>query len=97
MYLQCMEKSGYINSRVVLGDGSFATVFKGYDKSTGESVAIKQPKNVRQGQVLRKEIDILKKLPKHPNIIQVLDRMLFTLFCCLIAFIVFYNAFSILL
>ena len=70
-----MENSGYTNSLVTLGEGAFSIVYKGYDKKTGESVAIKMPKKKgKKGKIhFDKEMNVLKQLPKHLNIIQVLD------------------------
>ena len=66
-------KATYTNSLVLLGEGSFNKVYKGYNADTGESVAIKKPKNSKANVELQKEIRNLTSLPPHENVIKVLD------------------------
>jgi calcium-dependent protein kinase len=58
----------------VLGTGSFGTVRKCQDRTTGELLAIKTIKKARVDNVenLRREIEILKEV-HHPNIIEFHD------------------------
>ena len=71
------QDSSYIQTGVVLGRGSFGTVYKGYDSRNGQAVAIKKP-NKKQGKIeFNKELNILKELPPHKNIIKVLDCKFF--------------------
>ena len=69
------NKPSYTKTDVILGKGQFSTVYKGYNDKNGESVAIKMPQK-KQGKIhFKKELDVLKNLPKHINIIHVYDCM----------------------
>ena len=59
----------YVKSQRILGTGSFSTVYKGYEKSSGIPVAIKVAKKGEK-KMAEKEIKLLKKLEPHPNIVR---------------------------
>ena len=63
--------------REVLGKGSFATVYKGISRETGESVAIKVLNKSSMDELIiesiKQEIHILQMLPDHPNICKFFD------------------------
>ena len=51
-----------------LGQGAFATVFKGVHRESGFILAIKELDDIDDDEELKKEIDILKTC-RHPNIV----------------------------
>jgi serine/threonine protein kinase len=58
-----------------LGEGTYATVFKGKSRSTGEVVALKEIRlNEEEGapSTAIREISLMKEL-RHPNIVKLLD------------------------
>lgn len=62
----------YQKTQVILGEGSSAIVFKGYDNNTGKIVAIKKPKKKENYEQLLHEVNTIKKIPPHENIVQLL-------------------------
>ena len=57
-----------------IGTGAYSVVYKGIDRVTNQTVAIKQisHKNIDINQILNREVRVLKQL-NHPNIIKLLE------------------------
>ncbi|KAL7715738.1 Protein kinase [Entamoeba marina] len=60
-----------------IGQGAFSIVYKGTKKENNQSVAIKEvsktSQNVDQLKLLRREIDVMRKLSNHPNVVKLFD------------------------
>ncbi|ELP87397.1 myosin light chain kinase, putative [Entamoeba invadens IP1] len=60
-----------------IGQGAFSVVYKGIRKEDGLVVAIKQVNKTSQStdqlKLLRREIDVMKKLSNHPNVVKLYD------------------------
>ena len=70
----------FIKTRTVLGEGASAIVYKGYNKKTGEAVAIKQYTKAATKKLKDRETTTLLTLEKHENIIHFLEcKFLFVL------------------
>ena len=56
-----------------IGTGAYSVVYKGYDKVTQKTVAIKEVshKHIDISHILNREVRVLRML-KHPNIIELL-------------------------
>ena len=66
--------SVYYKTKIKLGEGTFAKVYKGYD-SEGNPVAVKEDKEDKSN--FRYELNVALHLPKHENIVQILHSKLF--------------------
>ncbi|KAL0342682.1 UNVERIFIED_CONTAM: Cyclin-dependent kinase G-2 [Sesamum calycinum] len=55
-----------------ISHGSYGTVYRAYDKRTGQIVALKEEFNGLSTSTLR-EIAILKSLPQHPAIVKFIE------------------------
>ncbi|MCA9780489.1 MAG: protein kinase, partial [Candidatus Eremiobacteraeota bacterium] len=60
--------------RDVLGTGAFGQVYRGTQKSTGQTVAVKVLFTVNEG--LREEVRRLSQVADHPNIVTLVDANL---------------------
>ncbi|BFU21794.1 protein kinase, putative [Entamoeba histolytica HM-1:IMSS-B] len=60
-----------------IGQGAFSVVYKGIRKEDGVSVAVKQVNKTSQSsdqlKLLRREIDVMRKLSNHPNVVKLYD------------------------
>ena len=67
------EIPGY-DLEAVLGTGAFGQVYRGTQKSTGQTVAVKVLFAVSEG--LREEIKRLSQVADHPNVVTLVDANL---------------------
>ena len=60
-----------------IGQGAFSVVYKGIRKEDGISVAVKQVSKSSQSsdqlKLLRREIEVMRKLSNHPNVVKLYD------------------------
>jgi serine/threonine protein kinase len=63
-----------IDKNAVLGKGHYATVYRGRDKKTGLHVAVKVIQISKSRiEALKREVEVLRKVGKHPNIVSLYD------------------------
>jgi TANK-binding kinase 1 len=65
----CNTPSYVWSTRDRLGYGATGTVYVGYNKSNGERVAVKVFSGSAEFKSLKREIDVVRSLPNHENIV----------------------------
>lgn len=63
-----------VDKNSVLGKGHYATVYRGRDKKSGLQVAVKVIQiSKSRVEALKREVEVLRKVGKHPNIVTLYD------------------------